>query len=376
MADTDTSTTDGAVSELATEQTAGDGAELASEQSKARDAKAKLRAKHVKQLERALADEGDRPVEEKRETKAKTKTEKAPVAKRESKAPEKAATPKEKEKEKEEPGEPPEAAERREKREFSKFRARETRRLQAREENLTGREATAKQREERLAGELEAFDRDPLKWLAGRGKNIKQVLLDYAKQDAEDPKDKLLREAREKAEAVERRLAEREEREKVEASTREQREAQQHIRGELSREWESVRDSDDYPYLSTLYEPDEVAQLGLETLMEYYKRTRGELTAGQVFARLEQALRREDEARQKARSRARGEADDDGSSRPPDRVRSVKSESPEANERRPTHDVTNRNTRVASGAGHGPNGEQPKYDRSRLIAMARDAMSS
>lgn len=268
-----------------------------------------------------------------------------------------------------------------EKRKFSAFRARETRVLQGRERTVTERERRLAQTDAQLKGEIDAWEKDPIAWLQGRGVNVKQALLDWAKQDGEDPKDRLLREAREKAESVEKRLTEREKSEAEAAKKREQEEAIAGLTAEALEQWESVRESDDYPYLSTLYESKQVAELAVEVGVLHYRKTKQELTAGECFARLEKALRLEDDARTKARNRARGDADDAGASRSPDRVRSVsKSENPEANERRPTHDVTNRSTRVATTGdgqqGQQPNGEKPRYDRSKLVAMARDAMTS
>src|SRR5690349_3810021 len=73
-----------------------------------------------------------------------------------------------------------------------------------------GRIKRAEEFERRQAELADAFEKDPLAWLKARGKNVREVLLRIGREDGEDPKDKAIREAREKAESVEKRLTERE----------------------------------------------------------------------------------------------------------------------------------------------------------------------
>jgi hypothetical protein len=362
----------------------------ATSSAKPEDKLAAVREKHVKILEKTMfAEDGEQaetkpePKAEKPSPKAKDKPKDAPEkAKAEQAKPDQKAQQKGKgEPEKDKPeGEDDEPADekslRHEKREFSKFRARETRRIEAQRaevENIRREGAELKQRYERAEQTLaEELERDPIAFFAKRGKNVKQVLLDFAKRDSEDPKERLVREASEKVSKLEAKLTEREQRERELDERQREAHLDRHIEGAIAREWEAVADSDDYPYLSTVYEPAQIAELGRQTLRAYHANTGRDLTAPEIFARLERVLREDDERLSRARARARGESGEGGSSRSPDRDRTARSVNPEARTRPTTHDVSSRDTRISTTSDDGSDGHAQGYDRRRLIAMARE----
>lgn len=235
------------------------------------------------------------------------------------------------------------------------------------EATVTQREARVAETERTLNARMqeaeESFKKDPLGWIKSRGLNVKQVLLDLAKADGEDPKDKLLREVAEKADRADKKLSEREQREQTEAQKRAQAEAFADVRETCATDWKGA-DHDDYPFLSTFHEADEVAQFAAELQVAYYKQHRVELSPAEAFGRLEAVLRERDEKAQKARTKVAGKSNGAGASGTPDRDRAVKAANPEnGRSRSTTQDVTSRDTRESSTVSGGENALRRKYEQ-------------
>lgn len=252
-----------------------------------------------------------------------------------------------------------EKARKAERRDYAKAR----RELVRRETTVVERESRVELAERKAQEAHEAFLKEPLGWLKSRGVNVKQVLLDLAKADGEDPKDKLIREAAEKADRVEKKLAQKEETEQTEAQKKAQAEALEAVREDLRGAWKDV-DQDEYPFLSSFYEAEQVAQFAADVAVAYYKLHKREPTAGEVFGRLEAVLKDDDEKRQKARTKVAGKSNGAGASGTPDRDRAAKSANPENGaSRSTTQDVTSRDTRVSTTASSGPDATRRKYEQ-------------
>jgi hypothetical protein len=261
--------------------------------------------------------------------------------------------------------------ERQERRDYAKAR----RKLETKEREVTARESTIAEREQRFTehekkfsearqAEIATFKKDPLAWLKANGVNVRQTLLDLAKEDGEEPSAKLAREAKTKADELEKKLTEKEQREQEEAKTAKQREALEGVRRDCAEAWKGV-DHDEYPYLSTMYDDTQVAHLAADTAVAYYKRHGREPTLGELFGNLERVLREDDanERKQKAREKA-GQANGAKTPGPPDRDRSAKSANLENGERRSTtQDVTSRETRTSTASVSTEVDQRRKYEQ-------------
>jgi hypothetical protein len=237
-------------------------------------------------------------------------------------------------------------------------------RAQERDQQSTLREATLSQREKDLE---EAVKKDPVKWLNERGISVREYLIEQTRSGnhAEDPRDKLAREANERVAKLEKQL---EERGKKDESVEEEEAVEkirQQVQPALEAEFSKVADSDDYPKLSE-YSDRYVGELAWITLKEHYKATGVELAPDEIFARLEYQLKRR-EAEDSAHRRS-NTANAGGSAGPPDRARAGRTANLESANSRATHDVTNRSTRVPS-AGVDP--KSPEGLRLKYEEMAR-----
>jgi hypothetical protein len=135
---------------------------------------------------------------------------------------------------------------------------------------------------------------------------------------------------------------------------------------EIGDAWTKV-EGDAFPTVAMALEPEHVAQRAVEILLDHYKRTGKELAPSEVFATMEEEL-----APLRQKMEKRKPASVEKKAQPPERVRSVKSESPQARETsRPTEDVTRRVTREPS-AGRSLSLDRDSL-RERLIAKAREA---
>jgi hypothetical protein len=199
--------------------------------------------------------------------------------------------------------------------------------------------------------------------------NVRDVLLEHAREDAEDPKEKELKTLKERTEALDKKLAEREATEKAEKEERErlagEQTANQQIERALGLQW-SEADGADYPLLSTLSTPEKIAHYGRQVMVDHWRKTQEELAPGEVFAILEAEVRAHE-----ARTKATGKKPE-----PPDRVRTDKTVNPETSrETRSARDVTNRTARVRTTADDAPSGKSgvDRDDiRKRLIGIARE----
>jgi hypothetical protein len=231
----------------------------------------------------------------------------------------------------------------------------------------------------RLQSEAELFEKDPIAWLRQRGKNPREVLLRLAREDAEDPKDKLVRETKAKTDELEKKLTEREKKDLEREQTEKAQKAQAKLEAQILEAYEPIADGDDYPLLGQTYEPAHVASLAKDLLLEYFAKTGEELPPEELFARLETALQRREERRKK-RSPKSEKADEAGASRTPDRGRASANSDDENLEgdaerkpRRPA-DVTSRETRLSTTRPTA--GESKEALRKRLIRMASERIVS
>jgi hypothetical protein len=237
----------------------------------------------------------------------------------------------------------------------------------------TERIKRAEELERRQAEQAEAFEKDPLAWLRARGKNVREVLLRVAREDGEDPKDKAIREAKEKADTALQKLTEREKRDQDAEIERKAQVANQKIESTMLEEYEQV-DPDDYPTLARDYEPAQVATFARQLLLKYYKATGKELAPRALFRRLETVLSAQEERREARRKRA-GKTDGANAPRSPDRGRAAArgdaenlEDDAESNPRRPA-DVTSRETRLSTR----PGGREDRAAlRRRLVSMAAE----
>lgn len=268
---------------------------------------------------------------------------------------------------KEEPKDPKaeEAERRKERRDYAKDRRELVRReqaLTAERERFQAESTTfAKRRDEEIA----TFKRDPLAWLKANNVNVRQVLLDAAKSDSEDPNAKLAREAKEKADALEKRLSEKEKTEEQTKAEREQAEAVAEVEADFAQAWSGV-DADEYPFLTAFHDDAQVAKLATRVAIAYYQKHQRTPSASEIFGWLEKAEQARDEASQKARAKSSGKSNGDGSPRTPDRDRAVQSAGDSREQpagRSTTQDVTSRDTRVSTTAANGPQNLRRKYEQ-------------
>lgn len=249
---------------------------------------------------------------------------------------------------------------------LSKF----SRKLETREVTLNTREEQLKTHESRAQHEHNVFIKDPIAWLRSRGVNVRNVLLDHAREDAEDPKEKELKTLKERTEILDKKIAEREKAEAAEKAAKEAAEregsANKQIEATLGQRYAEA-DGADYPLLSTLSTPDKVAFYGRQVMVDHYRKTGEELAPAEVFAILEAEVRAHE-----ARTKAIGKKPE-----PPDRVRAAKSANPETSrETRSARDVTNRTARVRTTADDavptGKSGVDRDQLRKNLIGIARE----
>lgn len=212
--------------------------------------------------------------------------------------------------------------------------AKATRKIQGREAAVADRESKVTAFETRLTHEAGLFEKDPIAWLKGRKVDIKKVLLDYAKEDGEDPRDKKLREIAEKQAKLDEAEAKRQ-------KAADEHAARQQIVSNLVASFEANLDvEENYPALAKL-DPARIGAAGAQLMVEHFLKTGRELDPSAVFDTLEEGLRQH-------QAKANGAK----SPRPPDQDRSVaksKPESPEAQRKVvPARDVTNRTARSSS----------------------------
>lgn len=338
----------------------------------------KLKAK--KDAEEKAERKREREKERRAEQKAQPKTEepKAPAkepAKREEAAPEKdakKAPAKDAKKPEAKPGKDEPEAEQSEatpdegkelkaqRRQFAKFQRKKEAEYASREAQLVAREERVGTFERRLKEDLR---RDPVKTLRELGVDVRRTLMDFTVEDSEDPRDKAVREAKLTAEEAKKRT---DELSQVEAQRRAEA-AQQRIHQVIRTAWESV-EPDEYPYLSSMYEPDEIASLARKVVLKHYADTKRQLAPEQAFQYLEDYEREDDERKQAARNRRQTIGSRESESR--EQVPSVKPESPESSR---TRDVTNRATRIASFGGPASE-ETPEERRERLASLVRQRL--
>lgn len=253
------------------------------------------------------------------------------------------------------------------KRDFAKFQRKKEHEYSTREQAVQQREARATERERAITTE---FRRDPIAFLRSHGVDFKSEVLKWVDADNEDPRDRRLRELGEKAETAEKtakQLAEEREREKSNS-------AFEHVGQVMLREWRGA-DADEYPYLSSMYEPAEIARMARQLAIDHFKETKArtgrgvELAPSEVFRYLEEAEREEEERRQLSR-RKRQTIGPESGSESREQVPQVESSSPERRTR--ASDVTNRATRIATSGGS----DRPTREgvRERMLNMTREAI--
>ena len=256
----------------------------------------------------------------------------------------------------------------RQRREFAKHKRKKDAEYDAKDRELGTREQAIKQFESRASEELGLFKKDPLAWLKARDIDVREVLVKYASEDDEDPKEKKIRELEQ---------GQRETKEKLDSQ--EKQRAAEELKGRIQSEVYSAfdaTDGDDYPNLWLHSDPESVARAGLRLTIEHYARHREKLAPAQVLDMLEDELISHNarKAQKAKRERARS-AIEDRSSEPPDQVRSEKPVSPEARRgaRRPSEDVTRRDTSLQRDGYRGTPG---KFDREaareRMLEMTRE----
>lgn len=246
------------------------------------------------------------------------------------------------------------------KRDFAKFQRKKEREYESREATVSEREQRVEARERTLIAELK---RDPMAALRALGVDVRKEILSWVDEDAEDPKDKRLRELDERTKRAEQKL---EERDKVEQTQR-QRAATGRVVSTLENFFTSA-EPDDYPLLYEGYEPAEVARIAADVVLKHYRQTGQQLAPERVFAYLED-VEREDHQRRNARRQTIG-AKKVPESR--EQVPQVESSSPERRER--ANDVTNRATRIGASNGGSAKPLRGEALREHLVAMAREAM--
>lgn len=259
----------------------------------------------------------------------------------------------------------------REKRDFAKFRRKKEGEYEKRDRDLQGRESQVQQLEQQLTSEVGVFKKDPLAWLKARGIDVRETLVAFANEDGEDPKDKKLREIDERTKKLDEKLS-------TEEQARQQAEATERIRVAFQEEFEDT-DGADYPNLWTHSDPERVSRAATKIALDHYRAHGKKLEPSEVFAILEQELiahnaRLAREAKRKQTPRAT----EDKSSEPPEQVRSVARREPESPEvrrssRRPSEDVTNRETRLSRDDYRGAAGSFDRDSvREKLVDMARE----
>lgn len=245
------------------------------------------------------------------------------------------------------------------KRDFAKYQRKTERRYEEREAQVSEREQRVEARERTLIADIK---RDPMAALRALGVDVRKEIMSWVDADAEDPKDKRLRELDERTKRAEEKLSEREKQEKAQRQSA----AVERVTGVLQQAFTDA-EPDDYPLLYEGYEPAEIARIATNVVLKHYEKTGQQLAPERVFAYLEE-VEREDHQRRSARRQTIG-AKTAPESR--EQVPPVESASPE---RRPrASDVTNRATRI--GASNGSTGPlKGEALREHLVAMAREAM--
>lgn len=260
-----------------------------------------------------------------------------------------------------------------ERRGFAKHKRKWESQAQSREQQIIAFEQRSKQ-------QIEAFERDPLAWLKGNKVDVRAALLRMANDDAEDPRDKKLRELDEgqKKDKAEREREKRETAERTAAT--EQVHANQVIEAECLKAWKTA-EVEDYPTVAALLEPEHVAERAREIMVEDFRRWRDrrdrgesvgrykELAPSDLFSTMERELA---PLKGKVVNGKKGP-------KPPEQVRSAsgkrrEAENPEARteRQRPSEDVNRRVTREPSA------GRPLSFDREslreRLVSKAREVM--
>jgi hypothetical protein len=275
-------------------------------------------------------------------------------------------------------------------REFSKYTRKKARQLDARESEVhtlhsqntelrSRLEAAEASLKEGIQSERAAFKSDPLAWLRKQGEDVRKVLLDYANQEAEDPRDAKLRELEQKNADRDKREREREEREakaredaERERSTEEQRRLAAQARAELTANAlaELKRNGDSYPLTTAQLDPEHTADFVMRNIVEHYRSTMRVDASGRQIPGSGQELDPEDVLRQiesnlREMSRKGSQPDrakleggngnaEAATSEPPDRARTVsegKAVNPAARQSRRADDVSSR-TRSIGQVGH------------------------
>lgn len=248
-----------------------------------------------------------------------------------------------------------------ERRQFAKAKRKYEAQAAAREKQLTEFESRAK-------AQIAEFNKDPIAWLKANKVDVRGALLRMANEDAEDPRDKKLRELEEeqKRDKAER---EKEKREKAEReAAAEQAQAIKTVQNELKAAWEKA-EVDDYPTVAALLEPEHIAERAAEIMIEHWREHRKELAPSEAFATMEKEL-----APLKGKlvnGKKKPEAPGAG---PGSKRQTREAASPEAptQRERPSEDVTRRVTREQSLGRHQSFDRESVRDR--LVAKARNVM--
>lgn len=277
------------------------------------------------------------------------------------------------------------AAFEKEKRGFSKFKAKKERELAAIEEThrqraqqIETREKQVQQLEVARREEITSFKKDPVAWLIANKVPVRETLLKFANKDGEDPRDA-------KIAALEERLAEfegktedrakqdEEAKRKAEDEERQRRavEAQNQIAAECQTVFEKHKD--EFPLLGEMYSAKQLGRMALNVMIDEYKRTGNErIDQYEIYAKLEQELTDQAAKLEAARAKKKGGSASQAEE-PPERVRSVKPESPEEKPRRRSEDISNRKTYVST-TGSDAGGREALVER--LKGKARSVMRS
>lgn len=262
------------------------------------------------------------------------------------------------------------------KREFAKHKRKKEAEYEARERKVAGREANVGKFEERANEELGLFKKDPLAWLKKRDIDVREVLVKFADEDGEDPKEKKLRE-------LEDRVNKRDERDEANEKTQAVEGIKRDIQSGIYTSFEET-DGGDYPNLWTHSDPERVARAGLRLVLDHWAQHREKLAPRQVLDMLEEQLIAHNtrKAHEAKRNRARSLATEDGSSEPPEQVRSVSSREPVTPEprrsaRRASEDVTRRDTGISRDAESyrgSPGSFDRESTRDRMLEMTRERL--
>jgi hypothetical protein len=254
------------------------------------------------------------------------------------------------------------------KREFAKHKRKKEAEYERKGQELAGREKAVRQFEERASEELKSYKADPLKWLKDRGVDVRDTLVKFATDDEEDPKEKKIRELEERTKKTEAKLEGDEKDRKV-------AELEHQVQSEVYTAFDAT-DAQDYPNLWAHSEPERVARAGQKLIFRHWQAHREKLAPAEVLDMLEAEMvahnaRKSHEAKRKRASAAI----EDSNSEPPDRVRSVQSETPQArrSQRRPSEDVTRRDTSLQRDGYRGTAGSFDRdATRERMLEMTRE----